>query len=119
MVQQPAVTSSNIDSVAYNEVTLELLVVFHSGAPYVYRGVDKQTFQDFMNANSKGTFLNATIKKRFGFQKILTDAQTALSEFGAVLDPASAIKRAIKAGAINLRDYLKDGVRVYELFSAV
>lgn len=118
MVQQPAVTSSNIASVAYNEVTLELLVVFHSGTPYVYQGVDKQTYHDFMNASSKGSFLNASIKPRFGVRKILADAQTALSEFGAVLDPVTSIKRAIKAGTINLRDYLKDGVRVYELFSA-
>ncbi len=57
------VDSSNIEAIGYDPVNLELHVLFlKSGETYVYFDVEEWLFQEFLQADSKGTYLNAKIK---------------------------------------------------------
>jgi hypothetical protein len=64
------VSSSNIDSIGYDEKSKLLEVMFLNGHIYEYLGVDKKTYLEFMKASSKGTFLNTIIIKRYEARKI-------------------------------------------------
>ena len=57
------VTSSTIQAVAYDDTSGVLHVAFHGGATYEYAGVSPAVFQQFMQARSKGSFFDASIKK--------------------------------------------------------
>ena len=41
-----------------------------SGETYVYYGVEEWVFQEFMQADSKGTHLNTNIKGRYQYGKL-------------------------------------------------
>lgn len=56
------VLSSNIDGVAHLS-DLTLLVTFKSGKTYAYADVPKDIFTGMTAASSKGTYVNAVIKK--------------------------------------------------------
>lgn len=47
-----------------------LVIDFTSGAKYLYKDVDEQTFEDFEKAESKGKFLNKVLKKEFKAEKL-------------------------------------------------
>lgn len=65
------VDSSNIEAIGYDSAARELHVRFlKSGDTYVYYEVEASVFEDFKRADSKGTFLNAHIKDRYGFGKL-------------------------------------------------
>ena len=65
------VDSSNIEAIGYDSATRELHVRFlKSGETYVYYEVEESVFEDFKRADSKGVFLNANIKDRYGFGKL-------------------------------------------------
>lgn len=57
------VTSSTVSQVAFNGRTRELLIIFNSGRTYAYSEVTEETFKEFLNADSKGTFFNRVIRK--------------------------------------------------------
>ncbi len=61
------VSSSNIASIGYDLSNSTLEVEFLNGGLYKYYGVSESTYNDFMNASSKGTFLDQQIKKA-GYQ---------------------------------------------------
>ncbi len=63
-----SVESSNLDSVGYDGQNL--FVEFRSGSIYVYYGVPKQLYNELLDANSKGIFLNRNIKDIYPFEKI-------------------------------------------------
>jgi hypothetical protein len=63
------VSSSNVESVGFDEPEGELWVRFLSGSTYVYEGVDFLTFNELLNAASVGSFLNRAVKGRFQFRK--------------------------------------------------
>lgn len=46
------------------------MIDFTSGAKYLYKDVDEQTFEDFEKAESKGKFLNKVLKKEFKAEKL-------------------------------------------------
>lgn len=59
------VDSSNIEAVGYDDESRELHVQFTTGRMYVYLDVDEFHFQEFLAADSKGSYLNREIKSRF------------------------------------------------------
>lgn len=65
------VDSSNIEAIGYNGPTQQLHVRFlKSGLTYVYQDVEEWVFQEFLQADSKGTFLNVRIKPHYQFAKL-------------------------------------------------
>jgi hypothetical protein len=60
-----SVDSSNIEHVGYDETAQDLYVQFHSGQTYVYSGVSPYTFDELLNASSKGSYLNREIKPNY------------------------------------------------------
>ena len=65
------VDSSNIEAIGYDAGNQELHVLFlKSGETYVYYGVEEWVFQEFLQADSKGTYLNANIKSIYQYAKL-------------------------------------------------
>ena len=65
------VTSSNIESVGYDPDTMELYVCFlNGGATYVYYGVESWTFDELMQADSKGSYHYREIRGRYDYAKL-------------------------------------------------
>lgn len=65
------VNSSNVEAVGYDAATLELHVRFvKSGITYAYYQVEEWRFQELMQADSKGTYLNANIKPNYQCAKL-------------------------------------------------
>ena len=59
MVEMSFVDSSSVEAMGYDSDTQELHVRFlKSGQTYVYFGVEDWVFQEFMQADSKGRYLN-------------------------------------------------------------
>ena len=69
MPEMTYVDSSNIEAVGYDDTTQELHVQFLSGGYYIYSGVPRTIFDDFINAPSKGSFLNREVKGIYPFTK--------------------------------------------------
>lgn len=64
------VDSSAIVSVGYSPDASALEVEFIGGAVYLYRGVAPETHQEFMRADSKGTFFNVAIRPKYPHQRL-------------------------------------------------
>lgn len=64
------VTSSNIRSVGYDQQSAVLEVEFTSDDVYQYFDVPQYLYHEFMNASSKGQFLNDYIKYNYRYQKV-------------------------------------------------
>lgn len=65
------VSSSNIDSIGHDSDASVLRVMFKDGSVYEYLGVSNQVFQAFLQAGSKGQFLDREIKKGgYSFRKV-------------------------------------------------
>ena len=63
MPEMHFVDSSNVESIGYDPDARELHVSFaNTGRTYVYYDVDEWVFDEFMQADSKGSYLNNTIK---------------------------------------------------------
>ena len=60
--------SSALDAVDYNPSTQEMRVSFKDGGTYIYEGVDRETFDGFSDAPSKGRAMNA-IKRAHPYRK--------------------------------------------------
>lgn len=69
MPEMTYVDSSNIEAIGYDDDTLELHVRFLNGGYYIYHDVPRQTYDEFMAAPSKGSFLNREIKGAHGYTK--------------------------------------------------
>lgn len=63
------VDSSAIARIGYDAETEEAYVEFHDSDVYAYSSVPPDVFAKFAGAESKGTFLNAVIK-RYPFRKL-------------------------------------------------
>ncbi len=64
------VDSSNLASVGYDPNSLTLEIEFNNGSLYQYFDVPEVVYQQLMQADSKGTFLNAYIKGQFRYTKL-------------------------------------------------
>lgn len=77
------VTSSNIDSVGYNQKKSVLVVKFKSGKLYAYEGVPLAIYNAFITAGSKGGYFGKAIRNVFQSQDITNmDLQTFLGTQG-------------------------------------
>ncbi|KKM47412.1 hypothetical protein LCGC14_1558600 [marine sediment metagenome] len=70
VVAYQAVESSNIAQIGYDTATQELRVRFKSGTEYSYTNVPGTIYADFIDADSKGKFLNENIKNRYEYVKL-------------------------------------------------
>jgi KTSC domain len=60
------VDSSSVEAIGYDPATQELYVRFvKSGETYVYQQVEEWVFEDFRRADSKGIFLNTSVKPHY------------------------------------------------------
>ncbi len=65
------VESSNIEAIGHDAEAQELHVRFaKGGGTYVYTGVEAETFDEFMKADSKGSYLSRNIKGSYPFRKV-------------------------------------------------
>lgn len=65
------VDSGNIEAIGYDIAILELHVRFlKSGETYVYYAVEEWRFQELMQADSKGRYLNIEIKPNYQYAKL-------------------------------------------------
>lgn len=69
-MQRVQVTSSNIDSIGYDEETSRLEVKFKNNTIYLYSGVPKHEFTALIAAPSHGKHFNAFIKNKYAFTKL-------------------------------------------------
>ena len=65
MPEMHFVASSNVEAIGYDSDTLELHVQFLNSGIYVYYNVEEWVFDEFMQADSKGTYLNTNIKPSY------------------------------------------------------
>ncbi|MEW6146336.1 MAG: KTSC domain-containing protein [Thermodesulfobacteriota bacterium] len=61
------VVSSVINSIGYCLESRALEIEFQSGAVYRFVDVPKETFEDFLKAESKGSFFNKHVRSLFAF----------------------------------------------------
>jgi len=64
------VSSTSINRVGYNQKTRTLEVEFRNGRAYQYLGVPPQVYDQLMQADSKGRFINFIIKKNYSYLRI-------------------------------------------------
>ena len=71
MPEMHYVDSSNVEAIGYDDKSQELYVRFlKSGETYIYSGVEEWVFEDFLQAESPGTYLNVEIKGRYEYTKM-------------------------------------------------
>ena len=63
-----SVSSSNLDSVGYENHTL--YVRFKNGSLYSYSGVPEYVYNELMDASSKGHYLATYVKGHYPYSKI-------------------------------------------------
>ena len=64
------VESSSLQSVGYDEECQVLEVEFRNGAVYQYHDCPKLTYEELMNAPSKGQFFNAEIRNSLAYSRV-------------------------------------------------
>lgn len=64
------VSSSNVGSIGFEPSTSTLEVEFNNGRIYQYYGVPEHVYEEFIQAASKGTYLNHNIKGTYSFTQI-------------------------------------------------
>lgn len=70
MPEMHCVDSSNIEAIGYEAGSQELHVRFlKSGETYIYFNVEEWVFQELMQTDSKGQYLNVNIKGRYEYAK--------------------------------------------------
>ena len=70
------VLSSTLSSVSYFPDQALLEIEFHAGEIYRYFGVSPRTYNDLLEAESKGRYFNSKIRNRFPYQQIPRSLQT-------------------------------------------
>lgn len=64
------VSSSNIDSIGYDEQNQQVYVRFLNGSLYIYKGVPQHEFQNLSEAPSIGSYLNRNFKNTYPYERI-------------------------------------------------
>lgn len=64
-----AVVSSNINGVAYDKEARQMYVEFSGGLKYKYSGMSPDTYEDFLDAPSKGEFFAQNIKGQYPYTR--------------------------------------------------
>jgi hypothetical protein len=63
-------TSSFIDSYAYSEAFMLLVVKFSTRSTWIYYNVSKEEYEDFMNSKSIGKYFNDNIRNQKDSSKV-------------------------------------------------
>ncbi len=64
------VSSSNIESIGYDEQNEQVYVRFLNNSLYVYKGVSKQEFENLRDAPSLGSYLHRNFKNVYPYERI-------------------------------------------------
>lgn len=64
------VSSSNVESVGYEETTETVYVRFLNGSLYIYKGVSKFEYENLRDAPSVGSYLHRNFKNVYPYEKI-------------------------------------------------
>ena len=64
------VDSTNVEAIGYDETRQELHVRFLESGSYVYFDVPEAVFTEFLQAPSKGLYLNTHIKGMYQFDRL-------------------------------------------------
>jgi len=70
-VERQPVSSSNIRSIGYDPAALVLEVEFLNASIYQYFEVPESVHRAFMSAHSHGSFLQAHIRGKYRYRRIL------------------------------------------------
>lgn len=73
MMQRRPIESSNIADAGFDADSGVMEVTFKSGKRYRYRNVSPQVFQDFMDADSKGSHFARVIRSQFEGEAVEVD----------------------------------------------
>lgn len=68
-VDMVPVSSSNVDSVGYDEEQKILYVRFLDGSLYVYKGVNTYEYDGLLNAPSVGSYLHRNIRNVYPYER--------------------------------------------------
>ena len=64
------VSSSNVDSVGYDDTNEIVHVKFLNGSEYIYKGVPIHEFENLRDAVSVGSYLNRNYKNVYPYERI-------------------------------------------------
>lgn len=64
------VSSSNIESIGYDEPNQEVYVKFLNGSTYTYKGVPIHEFENLRDAPSLGSYLHRNYKNVYPYERI-------------------------------------------------
>ncbi|MDD2984668.1 MAG: KTSC domain-containing protein [Crocinitomicaceae bacterium] len=64
------VSSSNIESIGYDEQNEQVYVRFLNGSLYVYKGVPLHEFENLRDAPSLGSYLHRNYKNIYPYERI-------------------------------------------------
>jgi hypothetical protein len=64
------VGSSFIAEAGYDEESARMYVHLRDGSRYIYFMVPRHVFEDFLRADSQGSFLNSVIKPRYRVEQV-------------------------------------------------
>jgi hypothetical protein len=65
------VSSSNIESIGYDEQNEQVYVRFLNGSLYVYKGVPLHEFENLRDAPSLGSYLHRNYKNVYPYERIV------------------------------------------------
>ncbi|BBJ23102.1 KTSC domain-containing protein [Candidatus Nitrotoga sp. AM1P] len=69
-MEKTPVTSSNVESIGYDEDSSTLEIEFKNGATYQYFDVPENVFTELRDADSVGGYLAARIKGTYRYSKV-------------------------------------------------
>lgn len=69
-VEMIPVSSSNVESIGYDEQQQMLYVRFLNGALYIYKGVNVYEFEGLRDAPSIGSYLHRNIRNVYAYERI-------------------------------------------------
>jgi hypothetical protein len=64
------VSSSNIESIGYDEQNQQVYIGFLNGSLYVYKGVPLDEFENLRDAPSLGSYLHRNYKNVYPYERI-------------------------------------------------
>lgn len=64
------VSSSNIQSIGYDEHNQQVYIRFLNGSLYIYKGVPQQEFHNLLEAPSHGSYLHRNFKNIYPYERI-------------------------------------------------
>jgi hypothetical protein len=69
-VRMQAIESKAISAVGYDPARQVLRVTFRGGKSYEYLDVSPEDYDDFMDADSRGTYMNQVIKNKYEWREV-------------------------------------------------